>query len=62
MITKHKLVKLVVCLLWNFMVVCLNLGLCKITLFLPSLLLAWMWKGTETLAVRRGSQEGWKTT
>ena len=31
-ITKHEFVELIVQLLWDFMVVCLNLGPCKITI------------------------------
>jgi len=41
---KHEFVELVVHLLWNWMVVCLNLGLREIGSFLPNFFSTWMWR------------------
>jgi len=46
---KHELVELVVHWLCNWVGMGLNLGKYKFTFFLLKLVLAWKWKGRETL-------------
>jgi len=57
MITKHELV---VHLLWEGVIMCLNLGVCEIRILFSKIIFWDGWEGSETLAVGGRNQKGWK--